>query len=113
MAPRPEKWSRSLVAVDRRGRPVGYAVISRRAGGVHLHQIVVHPRRRGTGIGGALVGELLAEAGRDGLSRVTLTVREGDQRALAFYERAGFRASGADDAGQTVMALELPDSDPR
>jgi ribosomal-protein-alanine N-acetyltransferase len=107
LAPRSEKWSRSLVALDADGRPLGYAVVSAREGGAHLHQIVVGAGWRGAGIGRALVGQLIEESRRDGLARVTLKVRADNARAINFYERIGFVRIDRETASDDVMALEL------
>jgi GNAT superfamily N-acetyltransferase len=55
-----------------------------------LESIHVHPDRRGTGIGAALVGEAVARARARGCYRVQLTSNAGRPDAHRFYERLGF-----------------------
>ncbi|TAE26013.1 MAG: GNAT family N-acetyltransferase [Cytophagales bacterium] len=58
--------------------------------------IVVHPAEQGRGTGAALFGEFLRQVERDftHILRVELFVRETNTRAVAFYERLGFRQQG-------------------
>jgi RimJ/RimL family protein N-acetyltransferase len=50
---------------------------------------------RGTGLGGAALEEMLKRAFDGlGLTRVSLRVVEGNDRAVAFYRRAGFKIEG-------------------
>ncbi len=55
-----------------------------------LIAMFVRPEVRGTGIGGVLVREAMAEAGRRGYRRIMLDVRAGNAPALALYRRHGF-----------------------
>ena len=49
---------------------------------------------RGRGIGTALIQATIDKAGAIGLSRIELTVREQNARAIALYERLGFVREG-------------------
>lgn len=51
-------------------------------------------RYRGQGIGNALMLKTLESARERGLTRVSLTVYEGNTRALEFYKRFGFCEEG-------------------
>lgn len=53
----------------------------------YLDHLAVHPRRRGRGLGGALVEHGLALARADGAPAFLCTSRPGN---VAFYERRGF-----------------------
>ena len=56
----------------------------------------VEPGAGGRGVGRALVEALLAEARADGLELIVLTVTEGNDKAVALYERCGFRSFGVE-----------------
>lgn len=84
-----------VVTVD--DRDAGYLQVMRRAGGLHLVNIVLAPEARGIGVGGALLAHLQARARALGCP-VTLRVFRTNARAEAFYARHGFRRTGE---GQT------------
>jgi ribosomal protein S18 acetylase RimI-like enzyme len=96
LADRAGKWERSLLAVAADGSPVGWAVISETATGLHLHHIVIAPSARGGGVGATLMAELMDSAG-DG--EVTLKVHPDNAGALRFYDRLGFERDGTSDTG--------------
>ena len=87
LAHRDEKWERSLLAT-RGGTPVGWAVVSRTEGGAHLHHLVVAKEARSSGIGALLMAEALRRT-RPGV--LTLKVHPGNDAAVRFYMRMGFR----------------------
>ncbi len=59
-----------------------------------LDGIAVAEAARGQGIGQALLEAVVAEAARQGLREVRLDVIDENPRAMALYERLGFRATG-------------------
>jgi ribosomal protein S18 acetylase RimI-like enzyme len=72
----------------------------------------VEPAFRGRGIAGALVGHLVQEARRQGVSAVALWVADGNDRAQRVYARRGFEATGQRDViraglGEERMRLTL------
>ena len=69
----------------REGRILGFIVLSPEIR--HLEQIVVDLRDWGKGVGGALLGEAKRLSPRG----LWLDVNEGNPRAIAFYEKHGFR----------------------
>ncbi len=93
------------VVAEAKGRVVGYAWGVVRPGRlyrsaffrktervVELDAVIVGKRRRGSGIGTALVRAILREARRRGLKRFYVYTASKDlARALGFYRRAGFR----------------------
>lgn len=107
LADRPEKWKRSLVALDPGGQPVGYAVASKRDAAVHLHHIVVRPDQRGRGIGRSLTARIVAAARADLLAAVTLKVDAANYRAINLYRCLGFDQTGCGQGGQAFMELRL------
>ncbi|MFV0132780.1 GNAT family N-acetyltransferase [Streptomyces sp. HMX87] len=93
----------NLVAEDDGGDLVGWACHGPyRDGEAHtadaeLYAIYVDAGRLGGGVGRALLGESLRRCAAAGYPRMLLWVVEGNARARRFYERAGFRADGAEE----------------
>jgi ribosomal-protein-alanine N-acetyltransferase len=82
-----------LVAVD--GEQVqGYAGLCDYPDEAFVQTIAVARSAQGKGIGARLLQALLDEAVRRRQSRVLLEVRADNERAIALYERFGFRRSG-------------------
>ena len=83
-----------LVVAGRSG-VIGYSItcISRRLlrRRAELISIAVDPAVRGKGAADALLAATLRRLKRRGIPRIGLTVRVANQRAIAFYERYGFR----------------------
>ncbi|MEG1849649.1 MAG: ribosomal protein S18-alanine N-acetyltransferase [Oscillospiraceae bacterium] len=77
-----------------RGEAVGWAGMQAVCGEGSVTDIAVAPAARGLGIGTALTAALCAEARRQKLSSLTLEVRVSNERAIALYERLGFRRLG-------------------
>ncbi|MEU7189312.1 GNAT family N-acetyltransferase [Streptomyces sp. NPDC039022] len=73
-----------------------------------LYALYLPPERIGTGIGRALTDACLARAGRNGFRALRLWVLKGNARARRFYERAGFRADGAEEAYE-VAGVAVPE----
>lgn len=82
LADLPNKWDLSF-AVWEEG-PIGYCVLSRKFGAVHIHQFMVAQEHRGKGIG----AKMLSEAVRRGAE--TLKVARENEGATRFYERYGW-----------------------
>lgn len=61
-----------------------------------LYAPYARPGRLGQGLGRALPDEAVRRCAGDG--RMFLRVLRGNSRARRFYERAGFRADGAEEA---------------
>ena len=55
-----------------------------------LEDMVVHPSRRGEGIGERLLDEAILRAREAGCKRITLLTDSTNQSAMRFYGRAGF-----------------------
>ena len=56
----------------------------------HLSRIIVRPESRGRGIGERFCRELIAEARRQGYTKITLHVIKENAVAIRLYERLGF-----------------------
>lgn len=93
------------------GEIVGYAVSCMTRGGVEIVSIAVLPRRRGLGIGAALMRRTLRASAAAGGRWVSLAVRESNARAIAFYERFGFervrRVPGYYHDGEAAIRMRL------
>ncbi|WP_189712113.1 GNAT family N-acetyltransferase [Streptomyces phaeofaciens] len=68
-----------------------------RTGDAELYAIYVDAGHLGTGVGRALLQESVRLAGARGQSRLYLWVLKENAPARRFYERAGFRADGAEE----------------
>jgi diamine N-acetyltransferase len=71
-----------------------YLVVDPDPASLFLKRIYVDKEWQGSGLGGLLIEEAGRECRRRGRRRLWLTVWERNPRAVAFYERAGFRISG-------------------
>jgi ribosomal protein S18 acetylase RimI-like enzyme len=83
------------------GQPVGRLYVDRGEHEIRLIDIALLPEHRGRGIGGALIAELVAEAGAGGKT-VAIHV-EHHNPAKRLYERLGFRLSG----GETGLYVQM------
>jgi [ribosomal protein S18]-alanine N-acetyltransferase len=103
-----EAWTEGMLTAELAGVPdgryylvaedeslvVGYAGLLTAGGQADVLTMAVAEDRWGEGIGAALLGELLAEAGRRGCHEVFLEVRVDNARAQNLYRRYGFTEIG-------------------
>jgi GNAT superfamily N-acetyltransferase len=85
-----------FVAVDEGGDivgTIGCTMIDRAEG--HLRGMAVLPDEQGRGVAQCLLEAAEDELRRQGCQRITLDTTEPLARAMRFYERNGFRRSGA------------------
>jgi ribosomal protein S18 acetylase RimI-like enzyme len=82
-------------------------LIDRTAGRTHLARLIVHPRRRGEGLGALLLDRLIAEARSRGVSTVSLNVDPANLPAVSIYARAGFTEGRSPPREDGITALEL------
>lgn len=78
------------------GEDVGYVAAVRYPEHVKLNQLFILPEHQGHGIGSSVIGQFLEKSTAARLS-VFLKVIHGNDRALAFYRRHGFRPLGTTD----------------
>lgn len=77
-----------LVAAD--AQVIGYVLLYTAADQGEIPTIAVDRGRRGEGVGSALLAALFEEAGRRGVTRVFLEVRQGNLAAKALYRANAF-----------------------
>lgn len=102
-----------LLVAEQGGQVVGYAYagiegfdyMSLRGPAGVLHDIVVHPGRRGAGVGRALLEAVVAALRERGVPQVVLSTAERNQRAQRLFEGMGFRRT------MIEMTLALTDED--
>jgi ribosomal protein S18 acetylase RimI-like enzyme len=89
------RGDRLLVAVDAEGL-AGYALATWRKGGraARLYSIAVDPLKAGRGVGRALLAAVETLAVEQGCEVLRLEVKEENRRAIALYERLGYRRFG-------------------
>lgn len=66
-----------------------------------LHSLYIDPDTLGQGIGYTLMNHALSTFAAWGCERATLWVLEGNSRAISFYERQGWRCTGATKVDQS------------
>jgi ribosomal protein S18 acetylase RimI-like enzyme len=104
---------RLLAATDAEGL-AGYALVTWRKNGrrARLYSIAVQARRAGRGVGRALLEAVEARALSQGCEALRLEVREDNRRAVALYERLGYRRFGRFEDyyedGAAALRLEKP-----
>ncbi|HEV3460320.1 MAG TPA: GNAT family N-acetyltransferase [Thermoanaerobaculia bacterium] len=76
----------------------------------HIRGMAVQPGFQGRGVAGELLATVEAELAAAGCTRITLDTVAPLQRAIRFYERRGFRASGkvADFFGMPLFEYVKP-----
>ena len=88
----------TFVAVDAEGAPLGMIVLQPSTdhftghGRAYVEALVVAAEAEGKGAGRAMMAHAETWARERGLREVCLDVFAGNDRARAFYERAGYRA---------------------
>lgn len=92
----------AVVEVD--GEPAGRLIIHRGSREIRIVDIALLPAFRGRGLGTRLLGDLIAEADRDG-RKLSIHVEVHNQ-ARSLYERLGFRPVG--EHGVHVLMERLP-----
>ncbi len=77
-------------------RIVGYQASTMYFDGAHLARLAVHPDVQGTGVGGALMAEMIRRFARRGITSITVNTQLSNIRSQRLYERYGFKRNGYD-----------------
>ncbi len=90
---RPGKWDHSCLVLDAEsGVLVGFWIASAsEPTRLHTHRVGVVPQARGHGVARAMFACVLETARDGGITRMTLTVGAGNDRARRLYSRLGFQ----------------------
>jgi len=83
-----------IVALNDNKQVIGYAGVWLILDEGHITNIATHPDWRGTGLGFALMQELISRAALVGAERFTLEVRPSNKPARALYKKFGFVKKG-------------------
>lgn len=97
--------SARLRAATDDGRLVGYAVTGRSGRRGYVQRLAVDPSAQGRGIGGDLLVDGLRWLRARGATSALVNTQVGNERALALYERHGFRSTGP---GLAVLGRPVP-----
>jgi ribosomal protein S18 acetylase RimI-like enzyme len=100
-------WQNSLPALGRAypqavlasvaetdGQMIGYQLSTRNAFGAHLARLAVRPAWQSSGVGRALVADLVQQAERHQMYRLTVNTQSDNLASLALYRKIGFRETG-------------------
>lgn len=79
------------IVIEREDRTVGYSILSIAAGEAHILNLCVDPKFRQLGYGERLLEEILERAGNAEVGEVFLEVRPSNSKAIALYNKKGFR----------------------
>lgn len=83
-----------ITLAEHENRPIGYQLSTLSAWGAHLSRLAVEPNLQGSGIGTALVADLLHRVASRGYSTVTVNTQEDNFRSIRLYHRLGFHLTG-------------------
>ncbi|GKY86467.1 GNAT family N-acetyltransferase [Sinisalibacter aestuarii] len=75
--------------------------------GAYIWRLMIAAEHQGKGLGGAAIGECLAQARAWGLPRLATSVVDSSDSNIGFYERLGFRRTGAIVDGEIVLSREV------
>lgn len=99
--------------VEHEGALIAFAQCRRGSDDVELARLYVDGRFHGKGIAQELMDAVVAFARNAGVARLWLGVWEHNPRAIAFYEKCGFRVTGSHpfivgSDVQTDLVMDLP-----
>ncbi len=82
------------VGIDDGGEVICYGGFHKVLDEAHITNIAVRERDRGRGYGAALMSKLIELAKQSNIARMTLEVRDGNERAVGLYKSFGFSVEG-------------------
>lgn len=97
--------SQDFRIIQFQGNDVGFFSTSCTSDSLKVHQLFIHPKYQGRGIGSACMTRILTDADATGKA-VNLQVLKINIRGIAFYERLGF--SIVDEDSTHVQMKKLP-----
>jgi ribosomal-protein-alanine N-acetyltransferase len=80
--------------LEKEGKLIGYGGWWRVVDEAEIMNIAVDPHYRRRGLAMVLLAALVRQAQKEGLTAMTLEVREGNHPAIALYSRFGFEKAG-------------------
>lgn len=90
------RTSNSFTLAIHNKQVIGYQISMRYSDGAHLARLATVPAAQGTGIGGALLGEMLTSFQKRGAHHITVNTQQSNQKSLSLYHRFGFAENGVD-----------------
>ena len=91
--------------VEAEGKVLGYQLSTRNLLGAHLARLAVQPALQGRGGGRALIADLVQQAERRGMHRLTVNTQNDNAASLALYKKTGFHETGE---RYPVYQLQVP-----
>lgn len=88
------RQSTLATVAEENGRLIGYQISTATQMGGHLARLAVLPELQGTGVGYALLDDMLKQGERRGLHTVTVNTQSYNRVSLSLYQKAGFRLTG-------------------
>ena len=109
MRPDGQAWTPYL-AVDK-GEPVGVVVVASKGDHAHLRHFAIDYRRQGQGLGRFMLDAVITAVSRSQPTcrYLQVTTHPENEIALALYQSAGFRHTGAFSGIEPVLTLDLID----
>lgn len=89
-----DRISASCTVAVRDGQIIGYQLTTLYFDGAHLARLAVQPAAQGSGIGAALVYDLLARFWRRQVHSITVNTQASNTRSQRLYTRLGFHHNG-------------------
>ena len=75
---------------------LGYQLSTLYFDGAHLARLAIAPQAQGSGVGGALLGNLILRFFKRGIYTMTVNTQTSNQRSRNLYARFGFHPNGYD-----------------
>jgi ribosomal-protein-alanine N-acetyltransferase len=80
--------------VEANGQVLGYQLSTRNPLGAHLARLAVRPELQGLGLGRAMIADLIQQADRHAMYRLTVNTQSDNAASLVLYKKTGFRETG-------------------
>jgi ribosomal-protein-alanine N-acetyltransferase len=95
----------SFTIAELGGAVVGYQISTLHRHTGHLARLAVVPGVQGSGVGGALISELVASFSWRGVTTISVNTQESNVRSRSLYTRYGFVPTGRDIAYWSALIL--------